>query len=59
MEFQEYEDVLQAKNTMNKLRVLAERRRREELGNVNNNAEPNYTSEGGKRRTRKHSRSTQ
>jgi hypothetical protein len=63
MEFQEYEDVLQAKNAMDKLRINAERRRREELGNVNNNAEPNNTVEGGKRRTRKHkhkqNRSTQ
>ena len=58
MEFQEYEDVLQAKEFMEKMKMLAERRRREELGNVNNNAEPNYESEGGRRMTRRRKRST-
>lgn len=59
MEFTEYEDVLETKEAMEKLKMLAERRRREELGNVNNNAVPGYNSEGGRRKTRKQRRSTQ
>jgi hypothetical protein len=54
-EFQEYEDVLKLQEFMNKMKLNAERRRREELGNVNNNAMPNGNSnaEGGARKTRR------
>lgn len=59
-EFAEYEDVLQHKDFMERMKLNADRRRREELGNVNNNAEPGYNSEGGRRRvTRRRKRSTQ
>ena len=60
MEFQEYENVLEAKDFVEKMKVQAEQRRREALGNVNNNAEPNYFPEGGRRRaTRKMKRAIQ
>jgi hypothetical protein len=51
--FQEYENVLEHQRYMNEQKMLAERRRREELGNVNNNAEPNGSNNEGGGRTRK------